>query len=263
MALIDSSCLSHKFSIIGSANMCRNQSICYSNSIGSNELSASRSISAKFLSFNGINISGCRQPDEVLINKNNNPATASSKKTENSSSKTVDISGGLLHRACQLFPNSPEIIRSALLVDAEAIRQREKLSLISNCSGNKRAHKRRTRTSEPYALPINIALRNKASYRALKILVDAGADTVEIGDGYEGSTSLSIALKMNPKNVSVTDLLLSSNPRCAMVPDRHQNYPLHVACLRGSSLEVVVRLYSEYPNALFMKILTTVKLHWK
>jgi hypothetical protein len=168
------------------------------------------------------------------------------------SSRTNDTDK-LLHGACQLFPNSTEIIRSALLSDADAIRRPERLTLVSNHSTSKRASQKGFNRVEPYTLPINIALRHKASLGVLKVLVDAGADTIESTDGRESSTSLIVALKTNPSSVSIIGLLLYSNNKCAMISDRKKNYPLHIACLRGSSLEVVHHLYQAYPTALSMK----------
>jgi hypothetical protein len=175
-----------------------------------------------------------------------------------------DKSNTCVHRACQLFPETVDTINSALLSDPDAIRRYEKLDQLNSRSTMKWAlmkgsiiplfnYSRKRRIMESYQLPINIALKYKASIEVVNLLIDAGSDALLLPDGSEGSYSLGIALNTKQNDLDLIQLLLISNPKSIMTTDRRQNYPLHIACSKGSNLQVIRFLYTKYPEAALKK----------
>jgi len=209
-----------------------------------------------------------------LSHKNNNNTLVKAKKnsfddagTSNNLEKEDckgEKSSSCVHRACQLFPKTVDTINSALINDIDAIRRYEKLNQLNSRAtmkwGLMRGSKiplfnsiRKRRIMESYQLPINIALKYKASIAVISLLTGAGPDALLLPDGNEGSYSLSIALNTKQNDLDVIQLLLVSNPKCVMVADRRQNYPLHIACSKGSNLHVIRLLYMKYPEAVLKK----------
>jgi len=196
--------------------------------------------------------------------------TRDSSVQENSSTHTQATSSAALgdqtntyvHQACQLFPKSVDIIRSALQSDRDAVRRYEKLEQLKLNSTMKWGlmknkiplfNVKKRRVMESYRLPINIALKYKASNEVIKLLIDADPTTLLLPDGNDDYHSLIIAIKTKPNDLSMIELLLVSNPKCIMMTDRRQNYPLHIACSKGSNLNVIRFLYNQYPVSAIKK----------
>ena len=83
----------------------------------------------------------------------------------------------------------------------------------------------------------------------LKLLVNAGPDVITEVDGPKKSTSLAIALSQH-YGMEVIDMFLSASPHCASFPDRRGNYPIHIACCMGASMDVIRRLLRACPEEL-------------
>lgn len=165
---------------------------------------------------------------------------------------TQGASSSELHRACR--SNSSDIashILSIIKFDHSAVRSRAQLARLTVDPGSFYRHERQPQ--EPYTLPINLVLLHQSpdNPKALGLLAKAGADVLTLPDGPDQEGSLSIALKLYPQNWALVDLLLKANPACAMVTDMRQNLPLHIACLRGSPLPVIRRLYLANPRAMY------------
>lgn len=173
-----------------------------------------------------------------------------------------------LHQVCNHFASKREVVQIALALDPQAIRRKVDAAAPAKAAATRKssssANKTRRAASivltpqrglfrERYAYPINIAIQNKASMSVLELLVSHGKDVVVEKDGYEKTASLSIALCHRPRDLDLVDLILFANLQGVMVTDRKLNYPLHIACAKGASVEVLQRLYLHYPAALFQQ----------
>ena len=160
-----------------------------------------------------------------------------------------------LHRVCNYFANQKEVVEIALALDPPAIRR--KSDAASKPSGGRKSVgtilQQHGLFQERYSYPINIAIQNKASMDVLELLVSHGKDVLLEKDGYERTASLSIALCHKPQDLDLVDLILFANLQGIMVTDRKLNYPLHIACAKGASVDVLKRLYLHYPGALFQQ----------
>ena len=153
----------------------------------------------------------------------------------------------LLHEACRLFPNSDTVVETALRVDPSAVRR--SVTFI----GDKNGGTSKSRNNGMYGYPVNLALYYGASEKIIKLLVQSGSDVLALKDGTNCSSSLGIVLSSKHCNAAKIEILLSSNNRCVKITDRRRNYPLHVAVSYGRSLDIVRRLYDEYPEAQGMR----------
>lgn len=153
---------------------------------------------------------------------------------------TKSVSSSLIHHACKRHSQSASVVASVLRVDPRGASRRLPRT---------RADFLRRRRQSEFDFPINIALRNKASLPALKLLAEASPGVLIEGDGPEWGCALSCSL-YERRGTDVASLLLDANPDQVRVRDRHLNYPIHVACLCGASLSVVELLASSYRRAL-------------
>jgi hypothetical protein len=184
------------------------------------------------------------------------PATSSSAQQSPTPNAAIG-SNSLLHRACQQFATDSFVIKTALALDASAIRRSAFITAnCRKCSGDANTRfvalpqRRKQPRKEAFQLPINIALNNDANFEVLALLVCAAPDVLMMGDSSNGMCSLSLALTKRPRDTQVMNLLLTANPQASWVADRRQNLPLHVACQKGAPLEVVRQLFFLYPSAL-------------
>jgi hypothetical protein len=180
-------------------------------------------------------------------------------------------SHSLLHNSCKLYPDTTSVVESALRMDPDAIRRaipmvcnagvsihgRDNNTTATtttketkanelqrgNCSLKQRAHER-------YEYPINIALKYGASLEILELLAKEGPDVLNLPDGPDRGTSLTLALALE-RDCAVVSTLLKYNATIASTGDRHLNYPLHIA-VRGKkpSLELVKMLHQACAKAL-------------
>jgi len=162
-----------------------------------------------------------------------------------------DTANGLLHLYCQK-PSLTSIDMFGMIVRhfPDAIKTRTKIERGSSSEQPRSFWNRQNDRCEPYTLPINIALHNNASAKIVDLLASACPEVLNLQDGRNGACSLAIALQTQHVDISIVDLLLHANPKCAEVADKRFNFPLHVACSKGLSLEVVKSLYQLYPDAL-------------
>lgn len=171
-----------------------------------------------------------------------------------------------LHRVCHHFSSQKGVVEIALAFDPEAVRRKSTGITAPSASfshkGQAESHQTAPITErsaryriiqERYSYPINIALQNYASKEVLGLLVNQGPDVLVEKDGYERTGSLSIVLCHKPKDLDLVDMILFANPQGIMVTDRKLNYPLHTACAKAASAEVIQRLYTHYPAALFQQ----------
>ena len=162
----------------------------------------------------------------------------------------------MLHRACQQFPNDRFVIKTALDLDPNAARQKASIPANSDKCFNDAVYRfvalpqrQKGPRKEPFQLPVNIALSNGANKDVLQLLVSAAPEVVAILDGKNGLTTLSLALTKRPQDNALVEILLAAEPQAVKVPDRRQNLPLHVACEKGASLDVVRHLFLLFPGA--------------
>lgn len=73
------------------------------------------------------------------------------------------------------------------------------------------------------------------------------------GGSSEWSSALSRAL-YNKEGFETVSKSVEAYPNQVRESDRHQNYPLHVACIVGASLQVMKLLFSKFPGALWKRI---------
>ena len=109
------------------------------------------------------------------------------------------------------------------------------------------------RTFENYKLPINLAIRHKASLDVITTLLAAAPGVTDQADGLQHETSLHIMLKHSPRDVKAVDALLLHNPQPNSPIDRQHNTVVHTACKCGASLSVVRHLIIMFPDALLMR----------
>ncbi|CAB9508688.1 FYVE zinc finger [Seminavis robusta] len=164
-----------------------------------------------------------------------------------------------LHRACQLFTGDKKMVEMSLSLHPESIRHKAFIDCIpSRCRRNRRmvskmfpGRKADGPTPEPFQLPINIALYHNSSLAVLEVLVQADPSQLNVKDGIFGINSLCLALDRRPHDIACMGLILANNTGSArMVSAIHKNTPLHVACQKGASLQVIRQLVQMYPQAL-------------
>jgi hypothetical protein len=153
----------------------------------------------------------------------------------------------LLHNSCKLYPDTIEVIESALQLDEGAIRR--PISIV--CSGPPSKEERNRvsyrRTLERFSYPVNIALKYQAPRNVIEYLIQQGPDVASYPDGLDQAGTLAIALGLDRHDV--IDTILHANPDSASILDRHSNYPLHVAA-KSSPLAVVQAVHAAHPVAL-------------
>lgn len=156
----------------------------------------------------------------------------------------------LLHQACHLYPETTAVVLSAIRLDPTSISRR--VPTPASVADDGEQSKRKRTKLDSYSLPINIALKSNASLDVLKVLCEAGPAVLAEQDGPESCNSLSTALYLE-KSIDVMQLLIKANPDSAKTLDRHSNLPLHVACFKGSSLQVVHLLVTNHPLSVKQK----------
>ena len=154
-----------------------------------------------------------------------------------------DMTDSLLHEACRLFPNSDTVVETALRVDPDAVRRPQMFTRDQAIDSHQKTN------NSMCGYPINLALTHGANERVLRLLAQSGSDVLAFKDGINSSASLAIALSSKHCSLQTVNILLSANQRCAEIPDRRGNYPLHIAVSYGSSIDLVKRLYAVYPEA--------------
>lgn len=152
----------------------------------------------------------------------------------------VQHSPFLLHHCCKRHSQSVSAVSAVLRVNPQDARRRFPRSRV--------AFLKRRKESE-FDYPINIALHHDASLQVLRLLAEASSDILIDGDGPEWCSSLSCAL-YERRGIQVIRLLLEAHPDQVRVRDRHLNYPIHVACLCGASLEIIKLVAISYRRAL-------------
>lgn len=153
-----------------------------------------------------------------------------------------------LHRTCQLFSQSKDVVAGVLVMEPESTRKSIRIPCVQHGSSGKQRV-----VMERYTYPINIALSHNADPAVIEVLANAAPDVLVLQDGRDNIASLSIALSLRRHQQSTAlsvQALLDANPGCVCVVDRFQNLPLHIACAKGVSLEVVQKVYRAYPEAL-------------
>lgn len=167
--------------------------------------------------------------------------------------KTSPAVGTLVHRACCNPRLSVNDLAQLLLQDPFAISRTIELMSwkeVYNPSSGTIEHRT---VPETYSYPLNLAIEHGASLDVIQMLVTSDPSVILKKDGPQGETSLLILLKRSPSSHRTVDLLLLSDPRCALATDRHQNTALHVACFSGASLLTVQHLCMVNQEAMAMR----------
>jgi hypothetical protein len=188
-----------------------------------------------------------------------------SSRGENSSvcSTSMD-SEALLHNSCKLYPKTMAVVESALRFDPDAIRRcipvtcygpdEDKESGDTKEQGkDKNIFKSKRPTPTRYSYPINIAMHYQADEQVLELLIRAGPDVLTLPDGPDKASALAIALTLGC-SAQVIEWMVTLNPACARLCDRHSNLPLHTAMrAQKMTLSMVQRIREVYPEALTRK----------
>lgn len=169
-------------------------------------------------------------------------------------SATPDLNDSLLHDSCRLYPTTRAVVESALRLNPSSIRQRRNPPKSSPQFSRKELRTPVRANASPYptgcTIPLNIALENGASFEVVKLLVDECPEVILAEDGPQGCGSLSVALYHSSANDIVLALIAIKPESVKMVDRRHSNLPLHVACAKGASFEVIQSLVQLFPKAL-------------
>jgi len=163
------------------------------------------------------------------------------------------VKGAELHRLCCNPSVTREAIDRVLRVDPSSASRPMSVQshkAVYNCVRQTMETKV---VKESYSYPLNIAIKNKVSMGVIEMLLDAAPSVLLKKDGPQQETPLCVLLKTSPQNLAAVDCFLLSSPRSAAIKDRHLNTPLHIACSRGASLEVVKHLCILYHEPLFME----------
>lgn len=154
----------------------------------------------------------------------------------------------VLHRACQLFPKSKEVIEIAVSTESAAVSSSIQIDVENSSRDQNKTINRRER----YSYAINIAIFHKSIEAVVELLANAAPNVLVLPDGRDGHTTLGIILQGSGFSscLSFIDVVLQTNPACAYsAVDRRQNYPLHIACSMGAPLQVIQRLHRAYPGS--------------
>jgi len=159
--------------------------------------------------------------------------------------------GPSLHEACQESNIKADTIRTILFHNPNAARKKTITKTDQNKSGWR-------------SYPLHTALQHNPSLEAVMVLVSAAPEvlletnvtfncnsTGGRGAG-RGSCPLSVALA-HCASPEVIKFLLLANSNSAKLPDQRLNYPLHVACIRGCSKDVISLITAANPGALYEK----------
>jgi len=98
---------------------------------------------------------------------------------------------------------------------------------------------------------IRTAIRGKCSTDVIKRLIREDEEMVKCF-GVSGKTCLHLACMYYPNDIELVKTLLDVWKEAAHWRDRDGWHPLHLACISGSSHEVVKALLDAYPNAAMM-----------
>jgi ankyrin repeat protein len=98
---------------------------------------------------------------------------------------------------------------------------------------------------------IRTAIRGQCSTEVIKRLISEDAEMVKCF-GVSGKTCLHLACMYYPNDIDLVKTLLDVWNEAAHWRDRDGWHPLHLACISGSSHEVVKALIDAYPNAAMM-----------
>jgi len=167
-----------------------------------------------------------------------------------SDSPQVDtMPSSLLHQACHLYPETIAVVASAIRLDPSAISRRAQTP--ADAADDEQRHPKRTKRNG-YSLPVNIALKSNASIDVLRVLCQAGPKVLLERDGPEACTALANAIYLDSP-VEILQLLIETNPNSSKTMDRHSNLPLHVACSKGCSLQIIQILVNSFPDSVNQK----------
>jgi len=141
----------------------------------------------------------------------------------------------VLHEACTLFSSNPSVVEAALLSCPEDISKRYSVP------------------AQDFSLPLHLALHHSACHAVVKLLVEANPSVLLQKDGSQGITPLVTALRTSPQDTALHQYLVRAQPDATtMISNLTQDYPLHVACQFGCSLDTVQTLIRSFPLALYV-----------
>lgn len=171
----------------------------------------------------------------------------------------------LLHLSCRCKPKDFHAIEGALRIDANGINRRLnpnhlEVLLHKMTSEKKMASIRGVPIDSTtnllhrptiYGFPINIALQQGSILPVIKMLCAAGPRVLNQTDGPRSEASLHVAVKSTTTcSIDTIMALLEACPDAACMVDRHDNTPLHAACLhRPKNAELLLELIKVYPSA--------------
>ena len=179
----------------------------------------------------------------------NEAAAAADESTQSTAaSSSASVGNNLLHNSCKLYPRTVEIIQSALMYDAEAIRLPVPVSASDDALTTDALVKKR-KVSDTYLYPINIAISRKGSADVVELLAKTGPDVLLKKDGPYQSCPLSIALR-SECDLAVIQALLKANMKQTEIADNRNALPLHDAVQGSTSLELVKLIYNAFPGAI-------------
>jgi hypothetical protein len=192
------------------------------------------------------------QPQSALQSKS--PSQSQSQKR-----KVVSTNGVVspLHRLCCRQSVTVSEVKAILAVDPGAIRRRVGVRTINQARNHKttHAHGHRHLRREPLTLPLNLAIHHKVSSDVILFLLDADPAVCLKPDGSMLESSLHILLRIGHRRdlFQLVDSFLNANLACAWTTDGRNQVPLHVTIAYGAELNVVRRLCTAHPQALYVR----------
>jgi hypothetical protein len=112
----------------------------------------------------------------------------------------------------------------------------------------------RKSVTSTYRYPLNIAIQHDADVTTIEALLRAAPFVVTTPDGgVARECSLHVLLRHKTHDLQSIDLCLLQTPNAVSCIDRHANTPLHTACAKHASIDVIRHLTVMYPEALGLR----------
>lgn len=160
------------------------------------------------------------------------------------------LKGVSLHRLCCKPNVSVDEVEYVLRRDPSAATRRLKLKTIKYVYQPMTQTNRQGLASEPYTLPLNLAMAHHVNAEVLNMLIDAAPSVLMKTDGSMHESPLQVLLKHSRNDLATLDHMLATKPQCGLLFDRHLNTAIHTAVRWNASLPIVARLVALYPKLL-------------
>ena len=162
--------------------------------------------------------------------------------------KRTRTSPTLLHEAC--LGGAAHAVEASLQQMPQAASQQMTVQTTKkfyNLVANKVEERR---VNADYAYSLNLALQTDMDSSMIEKILNSAPEVMSQEDGKMRETSLHVLMKHRPNDVATVDLFLLTNPSCVSITDCRLNTPLHIACSKGASLDVIRHMCILCPEAM-------------